>query len=97
MPGRTFPPFPQAEYEETAKKAMQHVKFAAGLAHFIATEVQPLKEVLPFERPPEVHADLLRSVSLMYQATGQSIACRQVRPVWLPETHTAICMCFRIW
>jgi hypothetical protein len=106
-----------AEYEETAKAALQHVKMAAGLAHFISTEIQPLNESLPFERGAEVsrahtstctlclptslferplfpvsiiiipcelvdmqvHPDMMGSITILYQATGQSIACRQAQ------------------
>eukprot|EP00802_Teleaulax_amphioxeia_P001562 Tamp_01564.p1 GENE.Tamp_01564~~Tamp_01564.p1 ORF type:complete len:449 (-),score=61.13 Tamp_01564:132-1478(-) len=68
-----------AEYENVAKTALQHVKFAGGLAQFIAEEILPLKEVLPYERAPEVHKDLLLSINHLFRATGQSIACRQAQ------------------
>ncbi len=38
--------------------ALQHVKVAGGLAQFISEQIQPLKEVLPFERGPEVTQEL---------------------------------------
>ena len=69
----------QAQYEETAKAALQHVKLAVGLAQFISEKIHPLKEVLMQDRAPEVHQDLLSSIGLFYQATGQSIACRQAQ------------------
>ena len=59
-------------------RTLQHVKFAGGLAQFIAEDILPLKEVLPYERAPEVHKDLLLSIHHLFRATGQSIACRQV-------------------
>ena len=68
-----------AEYETTAKAALQHVKTAAGIGTFVANEIQPLKEVLPFERPAEVHRDLMSCIVILYQAAGQSIACRQAQ------------------
>ena len=68
-----------AEYETTAKAALQHVKTAAGIGTFVANEIQPLKEVLPFERPAEVHKDLMSCIVILYQAAGQSIACRQAQ------------------
>mmetsp|Transcript_28758 Transcript_28758/g.45101 ORF Transcript_28758/g.45101 Transcript_28758/m.45101 type:complete len:184 (-) Transcript_28758:1121-1672(-) len=44
----------QAEFEETAKKTLQGMKAAAGIADFITAAIIPLKEALYHERPPEV-------------------------------------------
>jgi len=66
-----------ADYENAAKGALARVKAAAGIAAYIHENVLPLRESLPYKRPPEVLKDFFRPIVLLYKCTAQQIATKQ--------------------
>mmetsp|Transcript_42693 Transcript_42693/g.100346 ORF Transcript_42693/g.100346 Transcript_42693/m.100346 type:complete len:379 (-) Transcript_42693:487-1623(-) len=65
------------QYEDAAKQALPKIKEAASVFNFIAEHILPLKESLPYDRPPEVLPGMHAAMSCLYRATGQQVASKQ--------------------